>query len=99
MENELFDICCERDSLRRAGSCLPMRDSRVKSGRREPALHNWDARTNTMTWTSEQDGFVTTVKSHFVDADQIEWDVLTKDAAGKTMFLMNGKSVRVKKAK
>jgi hypothetical protein len=56
----------------------------------------WDAKTGTMNWTTEQDGFVTTVKFHFTDADHAEWDVLTKDGSGKTMFLMNGKSVRVK---
>jgi hypothetical protein len=56
----------------------------------------WDAKTSTMIWTNEQDGFVTTVKSRFTDMDHTDWDVLTKDEAGKTMFLMNGKSVRVK---
>jgi hypothetical protein len=59
----------------------------------------WDTKTSTMTWTNEQDGFATTIKTRFEDADRIEWDVVTKDGAGATLFLMNGKSVRVKEPK
>ena len=59
----------------------------------------WDAVTNTMTWTSKQDGNTTTTKHRFIDDNHIEWAVLVKDGTSKILLRMDGKSVRAIEAK
>jgi hypothetical protein len=59
----------------------------------------WDAKTSTMTWTSKQDGNESTTTFRFVDEDHAEWDLVIKAPGGQTVFLINGKSLRVKAPK
>ena len=60
---------------------------------------DWDAVTQTMTWTAKQDGNTTTTKHRFLDDDNAEWAVLVKSGSGKILFGMEGKSVRAKEPK
>ena len=66
------------------------------AGHTSESTGEWDAGTKTMTWTSKQEAITTTTKHRFVDDDNTEWAVLVKDGAGKILFRMEGKSVRVK---
>ena len=59
----------------------------------------WDGESKTLTWTSVGDAArVTTVQTRFVDDDHTVWDVTVKDAAGRTLFRMEGTGVRAKEA-
>lgn len=70
------------------------------AGHTNESTGEWNQRTKTMTWTSKQEeGIVTTSKSHFVDDDNTQWGVIVKDGTGKILFLMEGQSVRVKESK
>jgi Flp pilus assembly protein CpaB len=67
------------------------------NGQTGESTGKWDADSKTMIWTSVgEPSPVTTVKQHFVDNDNIEWEVVTRDRAGKELFRMEGKSVRIK---
>jgi hypothetical protein len=66
------------------------------AGHTNESTGEWDTGTKTMIWTSKQDGITTTTKHRFVDDDSTEWAVEVKDGAGKILFLVDGKSVRVK---
>ncbi|MFT3881567.1 MAG: DUF1579 family protein [Gemmatales bacterium] len=70
------------------------------TGQTDESTGTWDADKKTMTWSSTTIGDAkTTVKQHFKDDDTIEFDVISKDRAGRVVFHMEGKSVRVKPAK
>jgi hypothetical protein len=66
------------------------------AGNSNESTGEWDDRTKTMTWMSKQEAITTTTTHRVVDADNTEWAVLVKDGAGKSLFRMEGKSVRVK---
>ena len=55
----------------------------------------WDAAKKTMTWTSKQNGNITTTEHRFIDDNNTEWAVLVKDGSSKILFRMEGKSVRM----
>lgn len=70
------------------------------TGQTDESTGTWDADKKTMTWHSTTIGDAkTTVKQHFKDDDTIEFDVVAKDRAGRVVFHMEGKNVRVKAVK
>jgi hypothetical protein len=59
---------------------------------------SWNGDAKTMTWKSVGKAPVTTVTGRFDDDDHMTWDVTVRDAAGKTVFQMDGTCVRAKTA-
>lgn len=66
------------------------------AGHANESTGEWDDRTRTMTWTSEEGSITTTTTHRVVDADNTEWAVLAKDRDGRILFRMEGHNVRIK---
>jgi hypothetical protein len=66
------------------------------AGHTSESTGRWDERAKTMTWTSKQEGNVSTTTHRFTDDDNVEWAVVVSDGASKVLFRMEGKSARVK---
>jgi hypothetical protein len=59
---------------------------------------SWDEAASTFTFKVDDAGpGSSTVTSRFIDDDHREWKVITKDADGKVVYEMSGKSIRQKK--
>lgn len=59
----------------------------------------WDAETETMTWTSVEDAMTSTTRHRFLDDNNAEWSVSIKDPRGKVFFRIEGSSIRTSSAK
>ena len=56
----------------------------------------WDASTNTLTLTNQQEGIAGAMTVRFVDRDTIQWSIVSKDRQGKVYLDIQGKSTRQK---